>query len=72
MDFRNIIFYVKDLKSTVEFYERALGLKREVYTEEHGYAEVSTNKSFISFVNEEIARKFIKKSDIHNSIISKK
>ncbi|MBS0630108.1 MAG: VOC family protein [Verrucomicrobia bacterium] len=47
-----VIIYVKDVGETVEFYERAFGLKVRFVHESGGYAELETGQTALAFVVE--------------------
>jgi lactoylglutathione lyase len=51
MKLGHIIIYVADVPATVEFYERAFGLKRRFVHESNQYAEVETGNTSLSFAS---------------------
>jgi predicted enzyme related to lactoylglutathione lyase len=53
MKFGYTIIYVKDIKQTVDFYQRAFGLSLKFYAESGKYAELSTGETILSFVAED-------------------
>ena len=60
MKFGYTIIYVKDIKQTVDFYQRAFGLSLKFYAESGKYAELSTGETILSFVAED----FIQEHDM--------
>lgn len=60
MKFGYTIIYVKDIKQTVDFYQRAFGLSLKFYAESGKYAELSTGETILSFVAED----FIQEHDV--------
>lgn len=52
------IHYVKDVKATVEFYERAFDLKRSYMAENGAYGELATGDTKLGFV----AASFVKET----------
>ena len=53
MKFSYTIIYVKDIKQTIDFYQRAFGLSVKFYAESGKYAELSTGETILSFVAED-------------------
>ncbi len=53
-----VIIYVRDIQETVDFYEKAFGLKRRFIHESGTYAEMETGNTALAFVDE----KFVKDS----------
>lgn len=49
MKFRWTIIYVADVTATIEFYEKAFGLKRRFISEEGGYGELETGETRLAF-----------------------
>lgn len=49
------ILYVGDVLATVDFYERAFGLKRRFVHESQLYAELETGETTLAFASEAIA-----------------
>jgi lactoylglutathione lyase len=47
-----VIIYVPDVLATVDFYERAFGLKRRFVHESQQYAEMETGATALAFVDE--------------------
>lgn len=47
-----VIIYVEDVGATVNFYEKAFGLKRRFVHESNSYAEMETGQTALSFVDE--------------------
>lgn len=56
MKLEYIIIYVKDVHASVEFFERAFGLKKKLESEE-GYAELYTGETTLSFASHELIGK---------------
>lgn len=56
LKFGYTILYVKEVEQTVEFYERAFGLKRRFVHESKQYAEMETGVTALSFASNELAR----------------
>jgi lactoylglutathione lyase len=54
-----IIVYVPNVLVTVEFYERAFGLKRRFVHESQQYAEMETGATALAFVDETFVRESI-------------
>ncbi len=52
----NILFYVKDLRETLDFFERAFGLKTAFIDESGVYAQMETGMTALSFVDLEFAK----------------
>jgi uncharacterized glyoxalase superfamily protein PhnB len=52
--FKYTILYVKDVLATIEFYEQALGLERDMLSAENDYAELSTGKTTLAFASYEL------------------
>jgi lactoylglutathione lyase len=46
-----VILYVRDVEATVNFYEKAFGLKRR-FVHESGYAEMETGETALAFAAE--------------------
>jgi catechol 2,3-dioxygenase-like lactoylglutathione lyase family enzyme len=55
MKFGYTILHVQDVLKTVEFYERAFGLKR-VFVHESGYAELDTGATKLAFASHELIK----------------
>ena len=52
MRFGYAIAYVPDVLATLEFYERAFGLRRGYVADNHNYAELDTGTTRLAFVSE--------------------
>lgn len=67
----HVIFYVKDVKRTVRFYEDAFGVKVKFYHESGHYAELATGTLSLAFVSEEMAHSNLpqgfQRHDLHGS-----
>lgn len=55
MKFGYTIIYVADVIATIDFYERAFGLKRRFVHESHLYAELDTGETTLAFASETMA-----------------
>lgn len=55
MQFAYTILYVTDVTKTVEFYEKAFGLKRRFIHEAGDYAEMETGATALTFASESAA-----------------
>ncbi len=51
-----VIMYVKDVLTTVNFYERAFGLQSRFIHESHTYAEMETGQTILAFAKEEMVQ----------------
>ena len=49
-----VIIYVEDVNATVNFYEKAFGLKRRFVHESNTYAEMETGQTALAFADEKI------------------
>ncbi len=61
------IIYVEDVIKTIEFYQKAFGLKLKFLHESNAYAEMETGKTTLSFASNEMAEMngfAIRKNDI--------
>lgn len=54
MRFGYTIAYVRDVGKTVEFWERAFGLKRRFVGENNEYAEMETGQTTLAFASNEL------------------
>lgn len=60
MKFGHTIIYVKDVTETVQFYEKAFGLKRQ-FIDPHGiYAQMETESVALGFACENLAKSNVK------------
>lgn len=66
MTFSHIIFYVKDLHKTLEFYKKAFDLKPRFLADTGNYAELETGPITLAFVTEETASKHLPKGYYKN------
>jgi catechol 2,3-dioxygenase-like lactoylglutathione lyase family enzyme len=57
--FTHIVFYVKDLPKTLEFYQKAFDLKTRFLAETGNYAELETGQVTLAFVKEDAAGKHL-------------
>lgn len=55
MKFAYTIIYVKNVPSTIAFYEKAFGFTRKFITPEEDYGELLTGETTISFASESLA-----------------
>jgi lactoylglutathione lyase len=60
MEFRYSGLFVRDVPSTVAFYQRAFGLGLRYMHPSNGYAELETGATLLAFVSEA----FIEKADL--------
>lgn len=51
-----IIIYVKDVKETIKFYEKAFDIKCRFIHESGSYAEMETGQTALAFVSEEMIK----------------
>jgi len=51
-----VILYVADVMATVNFYEKAFGLKRRFVHESQAYAEIETGQTALAFVDEAMVK----------------
>eukprot|EP01089_Gocevia_fonbrunei_P012421 TRINITY_DN2940_c0_g1_i1.p1 TRINITY_DN2940_c0_g1~~TRINITY_DN2940_c0_g1_i1.p1 ORF type:complete len:354 (-),score=68.00 TRINITY_DN2940_c0_g1_i1:159-1220(-) len=56
LKFAYTILYVKDVEKTVDFYEKAFGLKRRFVHESKQYAEMETGGTALSFASNDLAK----------------
>jgi uncharacterized glyoxalase superfamily protein PhnB len=56
LKFGKTILYVKEVEATVEFYERAFGLRRRFVHETKQYAELETGATALAFASNDLAR----------------
>ncbi len=49
-----VILYVKDVKKTINFYEKAFDLKLRFLHESKAYAEMETGQTLLAFVSEDM------------------
>jgi lactoylglutathione lyase len=59
MRFGYAILYVDDVEATLEFYERAFGLKRRMLDDEKNYGEVESGATRLAFAANKFVRKLI-------------
>lgn len=50
---RTTAFYVRDVPATLDFYDRAFGMRMRYLHPSRGYAELETGDTLLSFVSEE-------------------
>lgn len=55
MKFGYTIIYVEQVVETIEFYEKAFGMKRKFIHESHTYAELDTGETTLAFAAHEAA-----------------
>jgi lactoylglutathione lyase len=51
-----VIIYVRDVIETINFYEKAFGIKSQFIDDSKMYAEMQTGKSVLSFVDEKLIK----------------
>lgn len=56
MQFAYTLIYVSDVAASLDFYERAFGLKRRFLHESGAYGELETGATALAFVDHETAR----------------
>jgi lactoylglutathione lyase len=56
MRFAYTIVYVGDVAASLDFFERAFGLKRRFLHESGGYGELETGATALAFASHEVAR----------------
>ena len=54
--FKYTILYVKDVAKTIEFYEKAFALERDLLSPENDYGELSTGKTTLAFASLELGK----------------
>ncbi len=59
MKFGYSIVYVKDVLKTVDFYERAFGIKRYFIHESNQYAEMDTGSTLLAFSADELVQNLL-------------
>ncbi len=59
--FGHTIFYVRDVKKTVEFYEKAFGIRRAFIDETGSYAQMDTGDTALGFASVELAKQNLKR-----------
>lgn len=56
MKYGYTILYVEDVLKTLDFYEKAFGLKRSFIHESNAYAEMKTGETRLAFTSKELAK----------------
>jgi lactoylglutathione lyase len=56
LSLRTTAFYVQDVPATLDFYDRAFGMRMRYLHPSWGYAELETGDTLLSFVSEEFLR----------------
>jgi len=59
--FGHTIFYVHDVKKTVEFYEKAFGISRQFIDETGQYAQMETGSTVLGFASLALAKQNLKR-----------
>jgi lactoylglutathione lyase len=59
MRFGYAILYVDDVEATLEFYERAFGLRRRMLDDQKNYGELETGGTRLAFAAAEFARTLV-------------
>ena len=54
------IVYVKDTGASINFFEKAFGLKRKFFCEQTGYAELDTGDTTLSFASHKLTKENLK------------
>jgi uncharacterized glyoxalase superfamily protein PhnB len=59
-----VILYVKDVSATLTFYEKAFGLSRRFFNDDHGkaYGELETGSARLAFASLELAKEHLKQA----------
>lgn len=65
------IFYVEDVKKSIEFYKNAFGFEEKFITPENDYGELKTGETTISFASRELGNTNFKNGFIESSINNK-
>lgn len=61
------ILYVKDVKESISFYEKAFGFSQKFLTPENDYGEINTGETTIAFASIELAKSNLKDGFIESS-----
>lgn len=69
--FSYTIFYVKDVKATLTFYEKAFGLKAKFTTPDGSYGELETGNTTLSFASISLAKSNLKDGFSESSLKKK-
>lgn len=64
------ILYVKNVKDTIEFYEKAFGFKQKILTPEQDYGEVTTGETALAFTRMDLAKSNLKNGFIESHLDS--
>jgi lactoylglutathione lyase len=67
----HVIFYVKDVKASTVFYEKAFRLTTRFIHEKGVYAEMETGTTALAFASIEVARQGIDGGVLENHLLSK-
>ena len=61
MQLAHVAIYARDVRASVEFYERAFGLRRSHFDDEENgaYAELETGATTLAFVSNELAERHL-------------
>lgn len=71
LNFKSVAIYVKNVKKSVDFYERVFEFKRDFLDEDEIYSELSLGQAKISFIKEIFVKKHIIKNGFHINNIEK-
>ena len=71
MKFAYTILYVPDVLKTIDFYERAFGLKRKFITPDNSYGELLVGDTTLSFAATTLAQSNLKEGFIESSLTQK-
>lgn len=69
--FSYTIFYVQNVTSSIEFYEKAFGFKRKFIAPDNSYGELNTGNTTLSFASLKLAESNLKDGFIASSIKNK-
>ena len=65
--FSYTILYVRDVTSTITFYEQAFGFERKFVTPDNDYAELVTGATSLAFASVDLAKSNLSKGFIESS-----
>jgi lactoylglutathione lyase len=71
IQFAYTILYVKDVVTTIEFYEKAFDFKRKFITPENEYGELATGNTILSFASIELAKSNLSDEFIESNATNK-
>ncbi len=71
LNFRTTVLYVKDVKESINFYEKAFGFERKFIAEGEVYGELNIGNTNIGFSKEEFVKNNIIRTDFHKNSMEK-